>query len=206
MPDSATVRDLLARYAEETFSGRSKELAFLSQALEKSTPPVSFVYGIGGIGKSRLLEAFTRHARGCKAFVVGLDCRHFEPTPSGFLRELGAAVGADVASVGEASHRLGQIPQRVILVLDSYEVLRLLDTWLRQDFVPSLPNNAHMILCGGKRRKLLGYAHRGGAVFFAVWPLRHFQKSNPSSFWHFQIFPKAERATSTTSRVDIPWR
>jgi hypothetical protein len=36
----------------------------------------------------------------------------------------------------------------VILVLDSYEVARLLDTWLRQDFVPALPATVHAILCG----------------------------------------------------------
>jgi hypothetical protein len=58
------------------------------------------------------------------------------------------AVGGDTASVQEACQRLGQIPQRVILILDNYEVLRLLDTWLRQDFVPAQPPNVHMVLCG----------------------------------------------------------
>jgi len=43
---------------------------------------------------------------------------------------------------------LGQLPQRVLIILDNYEVLRLLDTWLRQDFVPGLPKNVHAILCG----------------------------------------------------------
>ena len=111
-------------------------------------PPVSFVHGIGGIGKSRVLEAFTSQARAREAFVVRLDCRQFEPTPPGFLNELGAAVGGDTASIQEACERLGQISQRVVLILDNYEALRLLDTWLRQDFVPALPSNVHMILCG----------------------------------------------------------
>lgn len=148
MPHSGAVRDLLAHHSKETFVGRIKELALLAKALEQSMPPVSFVHGIGGIGKSRLLEAFTSQARAREAFVVRLDCRQFEPTPPGFLSELGAAVGGDTASIQEACERLGQISQRVILILDNYEVLRLLDTWLRQDFVPAQPPNVHMILCG----------------------------------------------------------
>ena len=148
MSDAGTVRDSLALHAAQTFVGRSKELAFLSNALETSMPPVSFVHGIAGIGKSRLLEAFTAQARARQAVALFLDCRQFEPTPFGFLCQLGSVVGRDLPSAGEAYEQLGQMPQRVVIILDNYEVLRLLDTWLRQDFVPGLPKNLHMILCG----------------------------------------------------------
>ena len=114
MPHAGAVRDLLAHHAKETFVGRN-ELALLAKALEQSLPPVSFVHGIGGIGKSRVLEAFTSQARAREAFVVRLDRRQFEPTPPGFLSELGAAVGGDTASIQEACERLGQISQRVVL-------------------------------------------------------------------------------------------
>jgi hypothetical protein len=43
--------------------------------------------------------------------------------------------------------KLGQISQRVVLTVDNYEVLRLLDTWLRQEFVPAQPPNVHIVLC-----------------------------------------------------------
>jgi len=105
MPHAGAVRDLLAHHARETFVGRNKELALLAKALEQSMPPVSFVHGIGGIGKSRLLEAFTSQARAREAFVVRLDCRQFEPTPPGFLSELGTAVGGDTASIQSPSLR-----------------------------------------------------------------------------------------------------
>src|SRR5215469_1180746 len=109
MPQAGTVRDLLALRAEASFVGRHKELALLSTVLETSVPPVTFVHGIGGIGKSRLLEAFTAKARAGQAFVVRLDCRQLEPTPPAFLRELGTVVGGDTASIQEACERLGQI-------------------------------------------------------------------------------------------------
>jgi hypothetical protein len=148
MQRAEMMRDLLSRQTEKTFVGRHKELAALAKSLEESLPPVTFVHGIGGVGKSRLLEAFAGQARARSAFVVRLDCRHFEPTAVGFLRELGSAIGGDATSVQEADQRLNQISQRVILILDNYEVLRLLDTWLRQEFVPTLPTNVHLILCG----------------------------------------------------------
>ena len=80
--------------------------------------------------------------------MIQLDCRAIEPTEPGFLRELGAAIGAEFTSASEAAHHLGRLGMRVILMLDTYERLRLLDTWLRQIFVPSLNDNARIVLCG----------------------------------------------------------
>jgi hypothetical protein len=146
--NTQTARDALALYAAETFVGRTEELAFLSKALMEAVPPVTFVHGIAGIGKSRLLEAFALQARSHAATVIRIDGRQVEPTPSGFLFELGAAVGGEITSIGEACRRLGTLALRVLLIIDNYEVLRLLDTWLRHSIVPMLPDNVHVILCG----------------------------------------------------------
>ena len=35
-----------------------------------------------------------------------------------------------------------------MLALDNYEVFRLADTWIRQSFVPALPDNARLVLAG----------------------------------------------------------
>ena len=43
---------------------------------------------------------------------------------------------------------LGELSERVVLALDTYERLRLLDTWLRQVFIPALPDNVRVILSG----------------------------------------------------------
>src|SRR4051794_35963008 len=105
--NTQTARDALTLYAAETFVGRTEELAILSKALMGAVPPVTFVHGIGGIGKSRLLEAFVLQARSHGATVIRIDCRQVEPPPSVFLSERGAAVGDDPASVDEACQRLG---------------------------------------------------------------------------------------------------
>src|SRR5262249_2384131 len=144
------VRDLLAQRASETFVGRSDELSELLSILDES-PRVVFVHGIAGIGKSTLLEAFADQARARNAAVVTLDCRAVEPTERGLLYELGNAIGGMIATPEDAVERLGSPGSRVVLSLDNYEVFRLMDTWLRQVFIPLLPDNVRVVLVGRDR-------------------------------------------------------
>jgi len=107
-----------------------------------------FVHGIAGIGKSALVEAFglEAHARG--ATVLRLDCRAIEPTERGFLSALESKTGGELATAEDAAARLGRLGGRVILILDTYELLRLLDPWLRQTFIPTLPSTVRIVVSG----------------------------------------------------------
>ena len=142
------IRDVLAQRAAEHFFGREDELATLLEALREGGPPVTFLHGVAGIGKSSLLAVFAARARDNGAAVVQLDCRSIEPTERGFLHELGLALGAELVTLQDATRQLGQLGDRVVLVLDTYELLRLLDTWLRQGFVPSLGDNVRIVIAG----------------------------------------------------------
>jgi hypothetical protein len=145
---SRRVGDLLRQRARESFVDRKDEVAALLRTLEEKGPLVVFIHGIAGIGKSSLLEAFSEEARWHGAAVARLDCRSIEPTERGFIHELGTAIGSEVGTVDEATERLGRLGQRVVLVLDTYELFRLMDTWLRQVFIPALPDNVRVVLCG----------------------------------------------------------
>ena len=142
------MKDLLAQRVSESFVGRSEEMAALLCVLGRDSYVVVHVHGIGGIGKSSLLEAFAEAARVRDATVVRLDCRTIEPTARGFLRELGAAIGGEVDTPEAAAERLGRLGDPVALAMDSYEVFRLMDTWLRQVFVPVLSDNVRVFLFG----------------------------------------------------------
>jgi hypothetical protein len=48
----------------------------------------------------------------------------------------------------EIAVRLGRVGTRVVVALDTYEVFRLMDSWLRQVLVPLLPDNVRIVLCG----------------------------------------------------------
>ena len=142
------VRELLDRQLAGSFSGRSEELCSLREVLADVGPVVAYLHGIAGIGKSRLLGAFAHIAREQGVTVIILDCRGIEPTETGVLTELATAIGGAPGSAEEIAARLGQVGTKVVVALDTYEVFRLMDTWLRQVFLPIVPDNVRFILCG----------------------------------------------------------
>jgi hypothetical protein len=112
--------------------GREEELAALATLLDEDGPLVAVVHGVAGSGKSALLRAFGTRAAARGANVVAVDGRGIEPTRHGFL----AAVEPALAAVDGP----------VVLIVDTVERLRLLDGWLRLDFLPSLPAHARVVL------------------------------------------------------------
>jgi hypothetical protein len=145
---SRKLKELLAHRAAASFFGRNEELAILHRALEEDGPLVVHVHGIPGIGKSSLAEAFAERGRAQGVTFVCLDCRAIEPSAKGFLQELGASIGCDSASPDLVADRLRALGDRVVLTLDTYEIFRMMDTWLRQVFVPALHDNARVFFFG----------------------------------------------------------
>jgi len=141
------MKELLDRRVARDFVGREEELKLLLNTLEPDGPLVVFLYGIAGSGKSTLLNVFAQRARQ-SATVIRLDCCSIEPTAAGLLNELAVATGGTKGTPEEIAARLGRVGTRVIVTLDTYEVFRLMDSWLRQVFVPLLPDNVRIVLCG----------------------------------------------------------
>jgi Transcriptional regulatory protein, C terminal/AAA ATPase domain len=130
------IADLSRRRAAGRLVGRDDQLGTLKELLDPDPPAlIAFLHGIAGIGKTALLSAFALEAEERGARVVELDCRTIEPTERGFLRALGDSLDRDE-------------DEPVVVTLDNYEVFRLLDTWLRQEFVPALPDTARLVLSG----------------------------------------------------------
>ena len=131
------IADLSRRRAASRLVGRDDQLSALTELLDPDPPTlVAFVHGIAGIGKTALLSAFALEAAAREIRVVALDCRTIEPTERGFLLAL------------DDSLELESEDEPVVVTFDNYEVFRLLDTWLRQEFVPGLPQSARVILSG----------------------------------------------------------
>jgi hypothetical protein len=131
------IADLSRRRAAGRLVGRDEQLGALRALLEPDPPAlIAFLHGIAGIGKTALLSAFTLEATARGARVVDLDCRTIEPTERGFRQALGDSL------------ELPSEDELVVVTLDNYEVFRLLDTWLRQELVPTLPRSARLVLSG----------------------------------------------------------
>jgi hypothetical protein len=131
------IADLSRRRGTGRLVGRDEQLTALTALLAPDPPAlIAFLHGIAGIGKTALLRAFTLEAEERGARLVELDCRTIEPTERGFLQAL-----------GDRLERAAE-DELVVVTLDNYEVFRLLDTWLRQEFVPNLPDAARVVFSG----------------------------------------------------------
>lgn len=118
------------------FFGRDDELETLAGLFAADGPDVVSVSGVPGVGKSALLRAFARLGsdRGVEVGIV--DCRTVEPTASAFeaaVQDLGLSTAAD---------------GRAVLCLDHYEHFLLLDTWLRQRFLPDIEGGLRLLVAG----------------------------------------------------------
>ena len=147
----ARLADRLRARAAERFVGRDAELALIGESLAVDPPPVSVfvVHGPGGIGKTALLERARVLAAAHGVDSLRLDARDLEPSPSGVLRALGAALGLDA---GEATFpavlaHWSRSPRR-LLEIDTYERLANIDVWLRQVLLPELPEQTVVLIAG----------------------------------------------------------
>ncbi len=144
--------------------GRDDELAVLRQLLDDPGPLIVYVHGLAGIGKTALVDAFAGEARAHAATVLRLDCRSMEPTERGFLDALEERTGGQLATAGDAATRLGQLGERVVLIIDTYELFRILDPWLRLAFVPALSDNVRLVL-SGRESPMTGWPSAMGVLF-----------------------------------------
>ncbi len=137
----------MERRGVEALAGRRAELERLEVFALGEEPLVMHIQAIPGVGKTHLLNTLAASIGGKGVFVVRLDARWCEPSPAAFCRvicsEIGASESEDSAAVATS---LSDGAKRTLLVLDSYESFRLLDSWLRQVFLPSLADNVRTIL------------------------------------------------------------
>jgi AAA ATPase domain len=130
----------------DRFTGRHAEVAFLERCLDAEDPPACVIHvcGPGGIGKSTLLRELARRSRARGRTVVALDGRELGPDPE-VLEAALAAVADDAAPV---------------ILLDSYEQMVALDSWLRRDLLLRLPDDT-VIVTAGRRAPDAGWFQGG---------------------------------------------
>ena len=141
-----TIRDSLERSHADRFSGREHELARLATLFDPTGPLIVLLHGVGGIGKTSLVRVFERESAARGRQVRLLDCRGIEPVPRGLLDAIGTSLGVELRNVSELADAVGALAGPMVFALDNYEALRLLDGWLRTEFLPALPISARFII------------------------------------------------------------
>lgn len=109
-------------------------------------PRVIHLHGVSGIGKSALIRTFADGERASGRKACLLDGRAIEPSERGFLNELALGLRVARPTLPAVSRALSATRGAILIILDSYEVLGLLDAWLRQVFMARLGNNVRLIL------------------------------------------------------------
>ena len=130
----ASLADQLSAARLRAFVGRERELAAFHAALAEAERPLTVLYltGSGGIGKSSLLRRFAQEAAQAGRRVLAIDARSSACTPEAFL-----ALAGKLLTAG-----------RSVLLVDTFELYRSLETWLREEFLPHLPLGTIVVLAG----------------------------------------------------------
>lgn len=140
------IADLLSAARTARLTGRTPELEAFRAALqvEGNTAAVWYVHGPGGIGKTTLLREFAAMAHASGRPVIHVDARDLQPSRQALLGALAQTLdrpaSADGCDVG--------FPERGVLILDTYELLRGLDGWIRETLLPGLAASALVVIAG----------------------------------------------------------
>jgi DNA-binding response OmpR family regulator len=138
-----TLGALLERQAG-AIAGRERERAQLRRLLEPDGPVVAHVHGLAGVGKTTLLHAFAADARAAGAMTVELDGHVVYATEGSVL----AALSGGEPSLEAAVAAVGALGERVVVIVDTYEMLHMVDHWMCRKLIPALPGHVRVVLAG----------------------------------------------------------
>jgi hypothetical protein len=137
--------DLLSSTRKKLFTGREKETQLFTSILQQ--PELNtfllYVYGPGGQGKTTLVKQFTEICNQLEIEFLKIDGREINPTPHDFTKALELALNSNTIF-----EHLQNKEKTFVLLVDTYELLNPIDDWLRQEFLPQMPDNVLTILCG----------------------------------------------------------
>lgn len=143
------IQDLLDRRTTESCVGRDLQLRELGSFIDGEAPLVFAIHGPPGIGKTTLARTAAVQA-GCRGVATfWLEGGAFEPTPQGFLgeliRQLNPALPVTVGAVAAALSGLGS---RQLIVVDGFERCRLIEDWLRREWLPKQGVGTRLLVAG----------------------------------------------------------
>lgn len=168
--------------------GRAEEKALFTSVIGQSPMPlvVWSIYGPGGVGKTTLLRQIEGICAQEGIKFTTLDGRYLQANPDFFLGALCMATG--MPSPQEACQSLASGGKGVLFV-DTYEAIEPLDGWIRETFIPDLPENVLVVLLGRKRPPA-GWRSDVWQTLCRVTPLRNLSNADARKFLDYQTVPE----------------
>ncbi|MEO3876597.1 hypothetical protein ABGB18_48255 [Nonomuraea sp. B12E4] len=153
-----------------------------------------FVHGLGGVGKTALLQRFAQHAVAAGRPVTMLDGRTLDPSPLSFEAVAGRAL----------------TDERVVLLIDAFEQIQGLESWLRGRFLPRLPDGAVVVLAGRIPPNLVWQADPGWADTLRLIALHNLAPVDSAALLRAPTPTRQVRAVTTrdssvtSARIPVP--
>ncbi|WP_440116976.1 hypothetical protein [Paenibacillus sp. QZ-Y1] len=164
------------------FVGRAKELMILDRWFSKPEAPLTIfsVTGMGGIGKSSLLSEMLAVSRDRDATAIWMDGRSCGSTPSVFMDYLFSTLGLETMGSDGSSRPLSLLNEpsgerRLVLAVDNYEELALLESWFMEVFVSKLPSKGVLVILASRPEPASAWrTHPRLQQRLVQMPLQHF--------------------------------
>ncbi len=174
---------------QHRFVGRATERAIFQAALQAAELPffVLYIFGPGGVGKTTLLGEFVRLCRQSQISAIWLDGRNLEPTPPAFVQALQLELGLAPAELPLPV--LAAQTNRQVLLIDTFEKLQSLEDWLREEFLPQLPENVLVVVAGRRPPSPAWRADPGWQVLIKILPLRNFSPDESLAYLNQRAVP-----------------
>ncbi|WP_344415241.1 AAA family ATPase [Amycolatopsis minnesotensis] len=136
-PARRSMADRIRDFRDEGFVGRAEHRRAFAAALrgEPDAARVLLIHGPGGIGKSALLRRLADDAEAAGRSVVRVDGEYVMASTAAFAERAGA--------VYEVS--------RPVLLVDGFEHCQVLETWLREDFLMTVPEDTVVVVAARQR-------------------------------------------------------
>lgn len=191
---TARLGDRLKAARRRHFVGRESEKELFRAAVIAPEPPffVLYIYGPGGVGKTSLLHEFGLLAEQAQMRPIHLDARNLEATPDSFLVAL--AQGLGLTGQTESLRTIASHAQRTVILVDTYELLTPLDTWLRDLFLPELPANALFVVAGRNPPAASWRSDPGWQSLVRVLPLRNLTPTESYAYLNARTVAADEHA------------
>jgi hypothetical protein len=165
------------------FVGRNKECTLFQMALRAPELPfcVLHVFGPGGVGKTSLLQEFIHLSEQAEIPALYLDARNIEPTTESFER-----------AWQEVQPSQRTPPPRQVLLLDTYELMAPLDDWLRDEFLPHLPEQTLVVLAGRYPPSTVWRTDPGWQDLVRLVPLRNLNPDESRTYLRHRAIPQTQ--------------
>lgn len=190
MPSRVT--DRLSAARRRQFVGREGERNTFQTALVADELPwqVLYIFGPGGIGKTTLVNEFAAVGEEHDSRAIYLDGRTIKAEPESFLSALRNAMS--IVANDSPFQTLAQYPKHSVLLIDSYEDLGSLDEWMRNRFLPELPESVLVIIADRNPPSADWLADPGWQTLIRSIPLRNLAPEESRQFLTKRDIPSGQ--------------